>query len=394
MMPAGPRWFSIAFHGLLTSGLFAPSPTVVQGQPRRISWPSAPALDTLPHLITGPPQVVFGTAFGPPATLLSGVIGAVGLAHDAIAIGEVGGHRIIFASTTSGTSSIIGRSGDGPGEFRLPIWLGRCGRDTVGMYDVPHHSITLATVAGFTGTRIEVPAAIEFDRLLHCRTDGELLFLGNRPRVYLEPGATTTAPVRLLRVSPSGIIDTLAPLGGQEYYAARNVGAFIDLPLGHSVVAVAGRRLTYFAETVSGTVEVVRPDGALVERFTVSLPMRPVSARDWQQVLANRLDAHPFAQTRAIIKQVLDEVPPPSRFPPIADVRVDQLDRLWVRTFAGYGGKDAVWLVVLPSGRPVALVAVPANLTIQEIGDHLILGILRDPNGVEQIATLPTPRIP
>ena len=82
---------------------------------------------------------------------------------------------------------------------------------------------------------------------------------------------------------------------------------------------------------------------------------------------------------------VLKELRPPPFFPLIDQIHADSEDRLWVRTFQGYGSAQSAWLIVGEDGKTLANAILPRNLQPLEIGPDYLLGLSRDTVGVETV---------
>ena len=93
---------------------------------------------------------------------------------------------------------------------------------------------------------------------------------------------------------------------------------------------------------------------------------------------------NPEAQRFALLS--IDEVPVSEQFPAVADLRVDDVGRLWVREYPRPGsGPVRAWLVF---GRDRALVCraqVQAGFAITRIQRGLLFGLEEDESDVEHV---------
>ena len=69
----------------------------------------------------------------------------------------------------------------------------------------------------------------------------------------------------------------------------------------------------------------------------------------------------------------------------IDQIKADSKDRLWIRSFEGYGTELATWVIVLPDGKPMARALLPTSIRLLEIGTDYLLGLNRDADGVETV---------
>lgn len=375
-----PAWAWLAAHGLLS--IFGDNGRAQSVQPR-ITWPTVNGhVPAARYHIGEHPRTDFGTAAGPDLTLLSGVVGAVRLEDGTLAVGDAGNTRVLFISGASARA--VGRRGDGPGEFRIPLWLGHCGPDAIGVFDAAHNSMTFLSAAGRVQATLPLPAAVSFAQVVLCTGRDAIWVLQNQPTTVQKGERFRIRPV-LMRIANGAVTDTLATEGSQEYYAARNVGAFLDVPLGEYTLATAGGGLVYLGHTRSGLVAVFDSSGARLREFTIRTPRRAVTHDAWTRVVQERIARHPFARTRAAAAAVLSELAPPADFPQFDSARADARGNLWVRTFDNLATSTATWVILNATGRAVAAIALPRDLDVRDIGSDYIVGVEADRDGVEHV---------
>lgn len=341
----------------------------------------------VPMIRLSSPSVVIGGASGPvDELLLAGVIGASQLPNGVLVIGDGAAPRILMFSPGGRFLSTVGGRGDGPGEFRVPRWLGPCGTEGFAVYDVSQKRVTMfSATATVRGTR-SVAAAAGFSQVLRCLPES-LVFLFSRPsRLLIQGGSRWTVATALTRVTDR-TVDTLdARTGDQEYYVNRAHSGFAEVPLGRLVLGSAGRNRVYTCTNQDGHCKVFDAAGMRLGEFVVSTERLRVSASDWNRAIDSQLNAEPMRENRQLMAEVLREVPRPAAFPLIDRIRGDSEDRLWVRTFAGYGTSDATWLILSERGRLLARVIAPRELQILEIGKDYVLGVSQDRDGVETVS--------
>lgn len=350
-----------------------------------INWPVAGS-KTLPRLrILGPPALRIGGVAGPADLLLVGVVGAVRLPEGGLAIADAGNFRVLFVDGAGKWVATVGREGDGPGEFRLPQWMGWCRDGSLGVVDASPARITFLSPKGTLVGTAPLPAGLEFDLPLRCLGGEEIVLLLNQIRRQIRPGEFIGQPTALARTrTPSGL-DTIALRGTQDYYTAKSIGAFSDIPLGRATLAAAGPDLLYLATNDEGEVWVFDMAGAERGRFRARIARRRVSRDDWKRAIEYRIDAQPLLRTRKVLRTVLAELSAPRDFPRIDRIHADAGNNLWVRTFDNFGTTVATWIIVSPDGTPQAVAATPRNLRILEIGMNHLVGVTRDADEVEEV---------
>lgn len=321
--------------------------------------------------------------------LLSGVIGATVLRDGTIAIGDGAAPRILLFSRQGRFQRSVGAKGDGPGELRVPRWLGRCGSPGFAAYDVAQKRLTLFSPDGTVQRTIPLSSVAGFSPVITCNP-AALIFLLTRPvRRPSEIGASWMVNTSLVRVRGLTVDTLSAVTGAQEYYINKAGNSFSEVPLGRRVVASAGPTRLFVCTNQDARCLVFDSAGRQQGTFSVKLPRHTVSVRHWDLARCRLVEHLPSAEERQVHQAVLKEISSPREFPLIDEVQVDSRDRLWVRTFAGYGTKLATWIVLSPEGRPLFRVMMPDALRTLEIGDSYVLGLARDADGVESVSFHP-----
>lgn len=357
-------------------------------QPRQggVRWPAfTSATGPLPTAqVQSLPDLRIGSAAGADYSLLHGIAGAVRLSGGGVAIADAGKFRVVFFDQRGRFTHTVGRPGDGPGEYRLPRWFGRCADGTMAVHDGSHARLTFLDAKGAVDTTVTLPAGANFDQLLWCARSGRVLMLLNRPRGPARPGARTLVPTTLIAAQGTGV-DTLGRPGDQEYYIGRAVQALTTVPLGRATLAVAGRRLVYACDNQEASCQALDTAGVTHGQFRIPLAAVAMTAAHWAAALGTHFAGDPTRSFRSTGERLLKEIRPPSKLPLIDQVRVDHEENLWVRTLDNYGSAVATWVILSPTGRPIGLVATPRALQVTEIGPGHILGVAEDQDGVEYV---------
>ena len=372
-------------YGLAVATLFVAAVVgSATAQQATIVWPS---IDGKPsrRFTLGPADLSIGTVAGPEPTRFAGVVGATRLSSGEIVIGDAGGNRVLFFDAAGRYLRVAGRTGDGPGEYRLLRWLGACSDGTLGAYDPAHNSMTFLTPAGNVQGALKTPAWVSFDTPLACRVNAGLIMLLNQIRTRVVPGQHVAVSTAVARIRGPLAVDTIASDGVQDYYSAKLLGASSDVPLGRSTLAAVGSSRMFIVAGGQGTVAVYDTSGARRSGFPIKFPRQLVSGRDWDQARRLRVEAEPLGRSRKPLGLVLAELGPPDRFPPVDQIRADSEDNLWIRTFDNYPTGIATWLIVDAAGAPKAVMAAPRGLRILEIRGGYLLGVTADSDGTERV---------
>lgn len=359
-----------------------------QAIPAGVSWPATrlPGPEITVSML-GTPRLVLGAPDGSTEQFLSGVVGATLLADGGVAVGDGSSQRILFFDADGQLRRIVGRDGDGPGEFRFLRWLGRCsGVAGIGAFNGAPPALTLfSQSASLSGSRL-LPSQLSFQQPLGCLHPDTLLFVTEGPSEALAPGRFSTEPTAVVRVARGAELDTLASGRGRIYFFSRRMpGAFVDVPLRPTTLAVVGASLLYVVESGSDSIRILDRNGRQRSTLVLGLSRVTPTQAHWDRSVAERRYREPLQRTRRIVDSVLAELGPPRELPAIADIAADLDDRLWVKTYDGYLSPFATWLVVSPSGRLIARVLAPETLRPLEIGSGYLIGVVRDSDDVETV---------
>src|SRR5688572_11683013 len=93
------------------------------------------------------------------ATTFSSVAGGIRLSDGRLMIADRSDNSVRVLDATGKLLQSVGRSGDGPGEFRSMIWAGRCGPDSLLVWDLSRRQATMIGSGGTIVRQFAVPAA-------------------------------------------------------------------------------------------------------------------------------------------------------------------------------------------------------------------------------------------
>ena len=372
---------------LSAAALLIPLGSTAQGQlPEGVRWPvvngASPRLQiVVPQLAS----VTVGTADGPDPTLLAGVVGAARLPDGSLAIGDAGNNRVLFFDKNARYVKTAGRSGAGPGEYRQPLWFGRCANGNFAYHDGNQSRVSFLSPDGAYRGAVPLPAGIHFDPIVWCSGRGSFFFLYNRARDPVRKGEIERVPAALVHVT-AGRADTLWKGGIQEYYVGKTAPAYFPVPFGEAALAAGAGNRIYACANLTARCTVFDSGGATLREFTINVtPQRP-SPEAWDRAREELVTSLPTKTLRDLGVKVLNELPPRRNAYPLIDkVTGDRRGNLWARTLDNYATGWATWLVVSERGSIVAAVAAPRRFHPLEIDSEYIVGLTRDIDGVERV---------
>jgi len=296
----------------------------------------------------------------------------------------------------------LSRQGDGPGELQDLSRIAVSG-DTIVVIPLPMVSREVSTftaTGGFVSRRRLRPAqggpSITPIGLL---ASGEFLVEEGRgmrafnevpPLGVLMPDSVTLGVLRQPAVDSTGVYQPLGRFVRGAMVAHRIEGAPIPfsmarVPLAPSSVWAASGGLVWIADAGVGTLQAFSGAGEPVVSAALPVRPRPLDAAAIEQSRDRALAAARTGIDSAAAVASHDPGLLPPTLPVLDGVIAGHDGELWIRRFDPAPGPIREYLVVDRSGQTVARVAVPAELTIHQVGADFVLGVRRDADGVEMV---------
>ena len=285
----------------------------------------------------------------------------------------------------------LGGEGDGPGEFRSIVKLGRLDPDSLVVYD--RRRVAVFDPDGRLARTARVEAASPgFDGFVVV--DGGFLiteYHGPFTEENLAAGIETGVrrePMPLVALSPTGeVLDTLLMTAGYESAVMRSGDGVADgaAVLGRAThLAVLGRHL-YLGDATEFEYTVRTLGGALerIVRGSRDLTLKPEVVR--AEFLA-RYGPDPSPSALEAIR----DWPRPDRMPAYRELRVDGAGAVWLAEHRGRAVYETspsanAWDVFSPDGEWLGRVHTPGRFRVLEIGLDYVLGVRRDELDVEHV---------
>lgn len=312
-------------------------------------------------------------------------IGAVRLPNGTIAVAEAhtGSLRLFDQEGVQRIS--VGRSGDGPGEFRHISWIGQCGGDSVFVWDKIHNRMSVVTAAGTISREFQLTdqafkANTPF--LLSCSRRGTLIsqtvprFPPAKKGEKLDRVTRGAAPIVLHDLQTSKT-DTTALVPGSDIAVIG--GGFAPMPLGRATsFGIVADRL-FVGTGDSSVVRVYQLNGRAAASIRLRLPQRHTTGANYEHAIQELLAQIPTAIHNKI-KAKLMKFPRPNPAPSYGLLYTDTDDLVWV-TLSLPGDRMTRLRAFDTTGRVRGEVVVPAAVTVFEIGHDYILGKSEDEDG-------------
>lgn len=334
---------------------------------------------------SAPVQVV-GDASRTDGALLVDVRGAHRFADGRLAV-VVSEDRQVVYFTADGAAS---QRTDGVGTFVRPHLFATAG-DSLWIWDSGTRRVTVLDPAGAVVRTAEIrDGVVPGGRF----ADGTLL-LTSRP--VLGPGegiGLRRDGIAFFVADADGVgrPDTLAIVPGTEMVVASTsdfVAAF-PRPFGaQAALAVAGRWVQVAAGD-SDEVLRITPEGRLGQVWRLARPRRAIPLEGIREHGLRRT-AQITQLPPAVAERVVDamvEAGLPGAMPTFDQQLIDATGHTWLREDAGPERRETLpqrWLVLDPDGTWLGSVVTPRGLTIVQVTGDRIVGVWRDPNGIEEV---------
>ena len=311
------------------------------------------------------------------------------LSDRSIVVVDRGSNEVRLYSNEGNFITAAGGTGDAAGEFRNIRLVENVG-DTLLALDASGRVTVL-------DPRLAVLRVFDLPQgasTIHHLAGNEVMvqFIYPTMALYGRNRGLIRQPGRLYRYDTMGqFIDSIASTAGIEEYMSisENGGRTASRPLfGRSAhIAADGQRIFHGAandmqveelDVTGRTVRILRMLG-----FPLDLTRDQVRA---EREAYFQADLPPgVAELPAFLRQLIEELPTPTRRPAYGDLLLDPSGVLWLKPFFGRSetGVDEVWQVIDSEGTWLGGVSVPANFTIMDVQMDVLLGVWRDELQIE-----------
>lgn len=338
--------------------------------------------------VSAAPTLVAGSSTADGDLRFAGAAWATRLSSGEFAVADLAEASVRILGADGALLRTLGRRGAGPGEFRLPVWVGRCAGDSLAVWDAAARLTMYGPGAsGAPATRQIADAASS----LHasCASNGVVALLkGTQPRRDLPPVLSGESPnggqynvvqmsATLVNVDASGTVRSVKESVSQGQWALGRMSpqggmGGVPRPLAPTTTfAFAGSTLVV-ADAATGTVTGLDATGTERFRFSATAPARRPTAADHERAAAAAVALVPAA-IRDAAAAFLRAIPLPDQLPHFTRVFADGNGLIWL--VASPDGAAETWLrVYTTDGALVAEPRIAGALTVFEIGATYILG--------------------
>lgn len=347
----------------------------------------------------GQPTLQIGGGVADTSILTGPVAGAFRLPDGRIVVADRGAHALRWFASDGSVLHTSGRDGEGPGEFRWMSQLLQVG-DSIAVFDPQLHRLSIFDGNGNFGRLISfagngnAPLSLEpIGRLSTGR------WIATERTVHTTGEAS--GPVRdstwIWIVGPDGRADSrIASLHGNDVLIASGEGflGVLPAPFGRTTTVRSHDGALWVGTADSYRIDALDLQGRLIA--SIRLDQRPAilePARGNARVDSLRrgvTGSRTAAMFSKLYSEALDKLQLPEFEPPYSTFRFADDSTLWVEKFVteDHDGPTR-WDVFLPEGHLQGTITLPPRFTPTQISRAEVLGVWKDPDGMDHVVAYP-----
>jgi hypothetical protein len=350
--------------------------TIVENNPARPAWGADGwRIAEAPLLVVGGEESPVGY------TTVRGITHTQLLPSGELVVADGEGPQILIFGPDGEFRRSVGRSGDGPGEFRSPYFSYGHRGDSLVVFNLYRSALVYDSEGRFG--RNFVPGGVEGETQGVPKGvfgDGTLLFMQYQMERQPPPGLGRNE-VELVRVDLAG---GLVQRFGMYAEQTTNYGSrqrYLYGPWGHMT---AGPDAIWYSPGDRIDVQRIGLADSSLRFIRMSLPSRPVSAADVtaeKEALLERYRGRPEAA--GIDRMYADVITAPV-FPAHGELRVDDANHLWVAEYRTWVDRaETPWHVFNAEGHYLGQVVMPSGFYPHQIVGDRVVGRHTDAEGLE-----------
>ena len=352
---------------------------IVQSDGRHARGNTAASVDSVP-------DVIIGGSENSAEVLLHRVEGVAALDNGSVLVAEGGAHRIMSFGRDGQLRWEIGRSGEGPGEFRSIELVPPATQDSVVVFDG-----RLRRYTSVEPDREDVrtfDARHESGRPVGLVGGGVLLSRLEGPLTTGTPGPYRPTVTYKLWAPGQATVDTVVTLGGRRNFVSLEVSEFpAHLPVFFEVnpsAATDGEDF-FLVESPAPEVRQYDPAGRLKRIVRLREPERTVTEETLGAAIEERAQRYARdADAVPLLRRAYQQMPSGTMIPSFEALAVGPRNSVWARLFQENGAPEE-WMVFSEAGEAVGVVRMPRGFEMHQTTSDVVLGLWTDSLGVEQV---------
>jgi len=350
--------------------------------------------------VVAEPELTIGVVEGQPEYLFSNVESALLLDDGRIAVADRGSSQVRFYSRDGAYLGFVGGPGDGPGELGYIRGMGRCGADSLFVFEIDYLNVVY-TADGRYAREARPFDPNSMDRrpyALRCARNGYYAAVGWEDL----SGPPTVGFYRAM--APAWVLAPDREGNASGHQRIPRAGLVVSAELGtvlssERIGSEHGSRPHPFGRAVAFALTedaIYRGTGEAYEIRRYALDGRLERILRWpgpdltitDAEIAGYREAQLAAvdpRARPALERSLVEMPMPPAFPAFDRLETDPDGNVWIASFRRPTSSQQRWTVIGPDGALLGTVSVPPDLEITDIGQDVVIGIATDELGVERI---------
>jgi hypothetical protein len=393
------RWYlaviaALASGGACAGGAGSPAMSSVRDSLGiRIVENRAPVSSGFLLTLDSTPVIDLGGASGGLREEFSGFVFPVRLSNGRLVVANSGSHELRAFDAGGNFDKPIGRTGDGPGEFRSLAWLNAGTGDTLRTYDWNLLRVSVFSDEGVfqRSMYLGVPSEMVGLRLIGVLGDGRLIARTQNAVTVTSQGGVRRDTVAILAYTATGQLgDTVGWFPGNEEWIERgekSVSAS-DRPFGKKLFAVAHQSVIFVGTADAPEVLVERADGSLVRIIRWTSEPAAVTSADIDAYIkhaGNGWSTESEAMRDRYLARLRD-APFPRTKPVYSGLVVSASGALWVRRYdEPASATPAIFEVFDSTGTWQGAVRLPPRFAPTQITPDYVLGTWTDQDDVVHV---------
>jgi hypothetical protein len=334
-----------------------------------------------------------------PGAELTRVIGALRMPNGRILVADGGRRQILGFAPNGSLERLLARNGAGPGEFNELRSMHRRGRDSIVAHDGRQMRFAVYSDSAFARQLLLQKSEHLFQietSLLGLLGDGRAIVTSGASLALGDPGPARVERqefplVQYERDGRAGRLLGRYPGFEIEVYQLKTgplTGGFskhVRLFGPTTTFALSGDDILVVDNSVFGF-DVLNADGRLIRRVRRAHQPARVTRAHMGAYADDRAGAIADPARRATMRSTFLEESHAPAFPALQERLIVGADhRIWLGSYKRPGDKEQTWWAFGVDGTLFGQMTVPSAFTLTDAGTDYILGVWRNPDGVETI---------